>query len=309
MPMAVSTTRLTSLSCVVEAAELAALAVALVVGVEDVLERDVLAHHRGRHGLGDAVAHGEGVAEDAAGVLDGLLGLDGAVGDDVGDPVVAVLVGDVADDLAAPALVEVDVEVGHRDAVGVEEALEDQAVLERVEVGDPHGVGDHRARTRAAAGADADAVVLGPVDEVGDDEEVAREAHLGDDAELELGLLADVVGHAGRVADLQAALDLLDQPGVLVLPGRAGEARHVGAVALGELDVAALGDPQRVVAGLAQVVLVDPQRAHLGRRLDVVAVAGEREALARAVAGRDVHRRAGVDAEQVLLALGVGLVT
>ena len=35
--------------------------------------------------------------------------------------------------------------------------------------------------------------------------------------------------------------------------------------------------------------------------LDVVAVAGEREPLARAVAGRDVHRRAGVDAEQVLL--------
>ena len=161
----------------VESAELAALAVALVLGVEDLLERHVLAHHRGRHRLGDAIAHGERVAQDARGVLDRLLGLDGAVGDDVGDPLVAVLLRDVADDLAATTLVEVDVEVGHRDAVGVEEPLEDQAVDQRVEVGDPHRVGDHRAGTRATAGADADAVVLGPVDEVGDDEEVAREAH------------------------------------------------------------------------------------------------------------------------------------
>ena len=205
---------------VVEGAELAALAVALVLGVEDLLERDVLAHHRGRHRLGDPVAHRERVAEDPAGVLDGLLGLDGAVGDDQGDPVVAVLVGDVADDLAAPTLVEVDVEVGHRDAVGVEEALEDQAVLERVEVGDPHRVGHHRAGTGAAARADPDAVVLGPVDEVGDDEEVAGEPHRGDDADLELGLLADLVGDAVRVAEAQALLDLLDQPGVLVLPRR-----------------------------------------------------------------------------------------
>ncbi len=158
----------------VEGAELAALAVALVLRVEDVLERDVLAHHRGRHRLGDPVAHRERVAEDPAGVLDRLLGLDGAVGDDHRDAVLAVLLGDVADHLGASTLVEVDVEVGHRDALGVEEALEDQAVLERVEVGDPHRVGADRAGAGAAPGTDPDAVVLGPVDEVGDHQEVAR---------------------------------------------------------------------------------------------------------------------------------------
>jgi hypothetical protein len=98
------------------------------------------------------------VAHDPGGVLDRLLGLDGAVGDDLGDPVLAVLLGDVADDLAAPALVEVDVEVGHRGALGVEEALEEQAVRDRVEVGDPHGVGAHRPGARAAARTDPDAV-------------------------------------------------------------------------------------------------------------------------------------------------------
>ncbi len=287
------------LVALVEAAELAALAVAAVLGVEDLLERDVLAHHRGGHRLGDPVAHRERVAEDPAGVLDRLLGLDGAVGDDHRDPVVAVLVGDVLDDLAAPALVEVDVEVGHRDAVGVEEPLEDQAVLERVEVGDPHRVGDHRARAGAAARADADAVVLGPVDEVGDHEEVAREAHLGDDGELELGLLAHVVRDGALVAEVEPLLDLLDHPGVLALPRRDGEARHVLADGLAELHVDPLGDQQGVVARLG---VVAPQLAHLRRGLEVVAVAVEREALARPVAGRDVHRRAGVDAEQVLLA-------
>ena len=49
---------------VVQRPELAAFAEPLVARVEDLLERDVLAHHGGRHGLGDPVAHGERVAED-----------------------------------------------------------------------------------------------------------------------------------------------------------------------------------------------------------------------------------------------------
>src|SRR5699024_3483601 len=104
------------------------------------------------------------------------------------------LLRDVPDDLTATALVEVDVAVGHRDAVRVEEPLEDQAVLERVEVGDAHRVRGHRPSTGTTAGTDADTVVLRPVDEVRDDEEVAREAHLRDDLALVVGLLADLRG-------------------------------------------------------------------------------------------------------------------
>ena len=276
----------------VERPELAALAVAGVLAVEQLAQRDVLAHHGRRHGLGQPLPHPEGVAEHPGRVLDRLLRLDRAVGDDLADAVLAVLLRDVADDLAAPALVEVDVEVGHRDAVRVEEPLEDQAVLERVEVGDPHGVRGHRPGARPAARADPDPVLLGPVDEVGDDEEIAGEAHLRDDAGLELGLPAHLVGDAGRVAPAQPRLHLFDEPGGLVLSRRAREARHVGAGALGEGDVAALGDRERVVAGVGQL---GEQRPHLGRRLEVVAVAVELEAVGVG------HRGAGLHAEQDLV--------
>ena len=76
--------------------------------------------------------------------------------------------------------------------------------MERVEVGDAHRVRDDRAGRGAAAGADRDAVVLGPHDEVGDDEEVAREPHLDDDVHLVLGLLLAVV--AGRRRDSGASM-------------------------------------------------------------------------------------------------------
>ena len=55
---------------------------------------------------------------------------------------------DVGDDLLAPAVLEVDVDVGHRHPVRVEEALERQLVEDRVDRRDPEGVGHDRARAR-----------------------------------------------------------------------------------------------------------------------------------------------------------------
>ena len=93
-----------------------------------VLQGDV--EHLG-HQLGDAVALGERQAEHAAHVAEHALGLQRAEGDDLPDVVLAVLAGDVLDDLVAAVLAEVDVEVGHRHALGVEEALEEQVVRDR----------------------------------------------------------------------------------------------------------------------------------------------------------------------------------
>ena len=68
----------------------------------------------------------------------------------------AVLLLDVVDDAVAAVLAEVDVEVGHRHALGIEEALEQQLVAQRVEVGDaaasrrPANPRPSRARARPA---------------------------------------------------------------------------------------------------------------------------------------------------------------
>ncbi len=62
---------------------------------------------------------------------------------------------------AAPAA-EIDVDVGQADALGVEEALEEKVIFDRVDVGDAQAVGQEAAGGRAAARADGDAPATGP---------------------------------------------------------------------------------------------------------------------------------------------------
>jgi hypothetical protein len=76
-----------------------------------------------------------------------------------------------------------DAEVGHEEALGVEEPPEDQAVRDRGKVGDAQGVRDDQDSRGATAEADCGAAVLRSHDEVGDHEEVARER-------LSVGVLA-----------------------------------------------------------------------------------------------------------------------
>ena len=58
-----------------------------------------------------------------------------------------------------PVHAEIDVDVGHADALGIQEALEQQAVLQRIDVGDRHRVADQAAGRRAAARAHRNAAV------------------------------------------------------------------------------------------------------------------------------------------------------
>ena len=91
---------------------------------------------------------------------------------------------DVFDDFVAPLHAEIDVEVGHGNALRIQEAFEEEVVGERVKVGDFQRIGDERARARTASGADRDVVVFRPLDEVGNDEEVTGETHLVNHAQL-----------------------------------------------------------------------------------------------------------------------------
>ena len=62
----------------------------------------------------------------------------------------------------------------------IQEALEQQVVADRIQVGNAQRVGHQRAGARAPPRPDRNAVVLAPVDEVLHDQEVAGKAHLDD---------------------------------------------------------------------------------------------------------------------------------
>src|SRR5690606_32373119 len=121
----------------------------------------------------------------------------GAVGDDLAHAVLAVATRDVVDDLVAAIHAEVDVEVGQGHALGIEKALEQQAVLDRVEVGDAERPGHQGAGAGTAPGADRNVVVARPADEVGDNEKVAGKAHADYDVQLAVEPLLVVA--AGRI--------------------------------------------------------------------------------------------------------------
>ena len=270
-------------------------------------QRGVAAHQQRGHGLGDLVAHDVRVAEHPRRVAHGGPGLDGGEGDDLGHVVRAVALGGVLDHVAAVALVEVHVDVGHLDAARVEEALEEQVVADRVEVDDLEAVGDAAAGGRAAARADPDALGAGEADQVPHHEEVGREPHVGDDVELVVEALHDLGrdGHPvallrpldAEVAEVGGGPDLVGVAGELVGHGELGQAR----LAEVDLDVGPLGDQQRVVARLGQLGEEVP---HLGGRLQVVLLALELEPLGVVDEGAGLHAQQGVVGD-VVLAVGV----
>ena len=197
--------------------------------------------------------------------------LQGPESNDLGHLVGAVFILHVADHLVAPILAEIDVEVRHGDTLGVEEALEQEAETERIQIRDGERPGGHGAGARTPARADRNAVRLGPFDEIGDDQEVAGVVHADDDVELEfeplaVGCLRLVVGQAELgEARLQSGPCLGAQ--LVRLRGAAlGELGQDG-LAHGRADGAAFGDDQRVVDRFGQV---GEQRAHLLGALEAV---------------------------------------
>ena len=82
-----------------------------------------------RHELGDAVAERHRQRQHARHVAHRELRLQLRERHDLRHVLAPVLLRHVLDDLAAARLAEVDVDVGHRDALGVQEPLEEQVVL------------------------------------------------------------------------------------------------------------------------------------------------------------------------------------
>ena len=180
----------------------------------------------------------------------------------------AVLAGHVVDYLLPALVAEVDVQIGHAHAFGVQKPLEEQAVFQRVQHGDAQRIGHDAARAAAAAGPDHDAIALGVVDEIPHDEKVVHIPHAGDHVQL--------IGKAGgRLALRVVRLIGIARPEAL--SAQAGEhfqrrlARfdgEAGQVQLAKLKphLAARGDLARLMHGLGTI---GKKREHFGLALDI----------------------------------------
>ena len=137
-----------------------------------------------RDHAGDRIAEAVGKVHDAADIADDSLRLQCSKGDDLHDAVRTVFLRDVIDNLLPAFEGEIDVDIRHGHALRVEEPLENQVILNRVEIGDMKAVGDDRARGAAAPGSDSDAVLTREINVVPDNEEVIDIPHRPDDAKL-----------------------------------------------------------------------------------------------------------------------------
>ena len=136
------------------------------------------------HGLGHRVGVLIAHAQHPAHVADDGLGRHGAEGDDLAHMIGAVLAGHIIDDLLTALVAEVHVDVGHGHALRVQEALEQQLILQRVQHGDAQGIRHDGACAAAAPWADHDALLLGVMDEIPHNKEVIHIAHAGNHAQL-----------------------------------------------------------------------------------------------------------------------------
>ncbi len=83
--------------------------------------------------------------------------------------------------LRSAVIPEIQIDIRHGHTPGVEEPLEDQTVLDRVDKGDLQGISHDRAGGRTT-GVVPDALFFGVLAQIPHDQEVSIEPHLVDDA-------------------------------------------------------------------------------------------------------------------------------
>ena len=149
----------------------------------------------------------QGDLQDPSHISDDGLGSHRSEGDDLAYSIVAVLFSNILDDLFSTLHAEVDVDIWQRDAVGVEEPLEDQVVLERTETGDSEAVGNDRAHCGTTTGTDGNLLVASVAAEIPHDQEVRDESHLDDHRDFVIESFSRTLGGIG----VEATIAVLDQ--------------------------------------------------------------------------------------------------
>ena len=244
--------------------------------------------------LGDDVAVGIAHIECASHIANDAARGHRAEGHDLRHVIVAVLAAHILHDLAAARIAEVHVDIRHGHALGIQKALEKEAVFHRLDVCDRQAVRNDTARRAAAARTDGDTDALGVAHKVGDDQKVVDKAHALDHVLLVFELRALLVRPFAIALGEAVGAELFKvcERGVAL---RHLEFRQM-VLAERKLQIAALGDLAGVLDRLG---IVGKQRRHLLGRTKIEAL----RLIAHAVFV--VHGLARLDAEQHVVRVGI----
>ncbi len=237
-------------------------------------------------GLAEPVHHVERNFLHAGHILDGVLGGHRAVGDDMRTIVVPILILHPFEHAPAAVVIEVGINIGQRDTVGIEETLKQQVVFQGVDLGDTQTISHHGTGSRTTPGTYHHAqLVAGGIDKVLHDEEVARETHGLHDMELEadavfhffregvsIDAVGSVVGQFGQIVGLELdAVELVDAAQLLhfLLTFLLGQLVFTVLIA-GELLEKLLGGNLAAPFFLGAETFGNGEERHDGGMLDVV---------------------------------------
>ena len=149
--------------------------------------------------------------------------------------------------MAAAAIAKIRIDIRHGDAFRIQETFEEEVETQRIDFRDMEKIGHDAPRRTTTARADGDAVGLGVVDEVHDNEEIVGEAHLIDDAQLIVQPFLLFPGGMG-IALGDGPLAKLAEVGLRVLTYRHVKGREL-VLAESKLHLTALGDLRRILHG------------------------------------------------------------
>ena len=182
----------------------------------------------------------------AANIPHGRLGFHPVEGRNLGDLGFAIFLDRITDHLLTLVVGVIQVEVRHGDAAGVEKALKDQVVLERVDAGDACAVGDQRASPRPPH-IPPDVAAARKIAQIRHDQIIDIKAHGVDGAQLTLFAFLHLrLCRTRAVKPLHAFLGQLAQIGLIGVARRNRQVRQVvGGVF--EVDLTHFGHPQRML--------------------------------------------------------------
>ena len=106
---------------------------------------------------------------DAGDVANGHLPHHLTESDDVADATLTIFISTIFDNFVATSILDIGINIRHRDTVGVQEALKEQIVFQRVELGNPEGISENRTGSRTTTRAVDDTLTFAPVNKVLDD--------------------------------------------------------------------------------------------------------------------------------------------